>query len=59
MIVFLMSLLGLLFPFLQLGPDPGPDPGIPIVESILLLLSAGLAYGIKSIIKNKKVNRQQ
>jgi len=57
MLFFLISLFSLLFSILQLGPDPGGGPGdIPIVESILLLVGAGLFYGIKSIINNKKKN---
>ena len=36
------------------GPDPGPDPGYPIVEYVILLLVGGIGYGAKSVMKKNK-----
>ena len=66
-IVYSIIFLGYLFPLLQppfpfpgngnpKGPWPGDDPGIPIVESISFLLSAGMYLGIKFFRKTKKNN---
>lgn len=66
-IVYLFSFFIYIFPLLQpsfpfpgngspRGPWPGPDPGIPITESIILLVSAGIVFGIKSLNKNRGKN---
>ena len=38
------------------GVDPGPNPGIPIVESIILLISGGIFLGVKAY-RNKKADK--
>jgi hypothetical protein len=35
------------------GPDPGGDPDAPIDGGIALLAAAGVAYGVKTLRKNK------
>lgn len=38
------------------GPDPGGDPDVPIDGGIALLAAAGIAYGVKTLRKNKEEN---
>lgn len=40
----------------QGGPDPGgdPDPGIPIVQYVVLLVIGAVGYGAKSVMKKNK-----
>lgn len=43
----------LLFPLLQPGHEP-PGGRAPITEGIVLLLAAGIGFGIKSLSKKNK-----
>lgn len=45
--------------------DPGPDPDLPIDTNILVLVAAGVGYGLKKsydlkqTLKRKKFNQQE
>ena len=61
--VFIAIILFFLINFLpvrgyaQLG-DPGEDPDaqIPIDDGVVLLIAAGVGYGLKKAIENRKKN---
>ena len=49
-IIYILSLVLIIFPFILLAQDPGDpggDPGVPIDGGLTLFIAAGVGYGVK------------
>ncbi len=51
----LMTVVSLL-PFFAMAQDPGPCPDCPIDNGLILLLAAGVGYGVKKYRDMKRGN---
>jgi len=57
--IFLINTLILPINLLQIivpmgAPDPGGDPGIPITEGLVVLISSAISLGIRTFSKKRK-----